>query len=417
MTGTNESDERPTVSVIMPTYNHELYVEQAVKSVLEQDGVSLEVIAVDDASSDSTHERLMNVIDPRLTVIRTPRNIGCSGASKKGFSVARGNYIGWLASDDYYEPRCLKKMLAALTADPSCSLVAGRSRIVDERGTEHQGPSWHDKYLHSTRQMMLQRLFYGQTSFCTTACLMHRDIVEECGGFVDTYKQIDDLAFWTKVLFKHRLKPVDDIVVNYRWSSQNLNISAVTDENINRQAVEIFSNLKAYKKLLSSSKEMTTIFPQHAMATGEVEFETLLFNFNFAKLCLEAGSAPHRLMGLEVLYEIFENQNDRLYLEQFFGFGITEVFKAAGETQIFVQPRQITALGIVQKFLLLIQQLNKSRPYEFLANTFKSLHYPAGTRFFHLLDIARNGHSMFEMEQVLKTHPVFPCKETIDPSH
>jgi glycosyltransferase involved in cell wall biosynthesis len=412
MLGEGGKVEFPVVSVVMPSFNHERYVEQAVQSVLMQDGISIELIVVDNASSDSTYEKLMLFNDPRITIVRYEKNTGCSGASNKAFSLAKGKYIGWLASDDFYEPNCLKVLVEALRTNLDCSLVVGRSRIVDESGLEHEGLSWHDIYLSANRELMLQNMFYGQIPFCTTATLLRRELIDQVGGFVDEYKQIDDLAFWIKVLFSNKLCRTQDVVVNYRWSSENLNSSGVTNSNINRQSVEMVSMLKSFRSMLHTLAEFEAIFPDYEFRNEPDATERVTLDFHLAQLCLQAGSAAHRFVGLEILYSLFAKSENRIILEQKYDFGIQELFRAAGEEQIFVQPRQIEAEGIVLKFLDLAKQLNSSKPYQFWANLFKSIGYPAGTRFFHLLDINRNGHNVFAMEQALKIHQVFPCKKT-----
>ncbi|MBN3905088.1 MAG: glycosyltransferase family 2 protein [Nostoc sp. NMS1] len=107
----------PEVTVIMPAYNTEAYISQAIESVLGQTLKNLELIVVDDASTDKTLAIAQNFTDDRLKIIASPKNLGPSGARNLAIKEAKGKWIAILDSDDWYLPERLEKLLQVADAE------------------------------------------------------------------------------------------------------------------------------------------------------------------------------------------------------------------------------------------------------------------------------------------------------------
>ena len=123
----------PRVSVIMPAYNRERFVGEAVGSVLEQTMGDLELIVVDDGSQDATVRAAGAAGDPRVIVLRQP-HAGISAAMNRGLSVARGALIARLDSDDMWLPDMLERTVGTLDSRSDVDVVYGRGRAMDEDG-------------------------------------------------------------------------------------------------------------------------------------------------------------------------------------------------------------------------------------------------------------------------------------------
>ena len=124
----------PTVSIIIPTFNRADFVAEAVLSVLTQGGVDLEVLVVDDGSTDQTESILLaQVTDTRVRYI-AQSNLGRSAARNHGISVARGEFVGFLDSDDLYLPNCLQNHLNVFRDCPQTGLTVGGYAYLDEAG-------------------------------------------------------------------------------------------------------------------------------------------------------------------------------------------------------------------------------------------------------------------------------------------
>jgi glycosyltransferase involved in cell wall biosynthesis len=124
----------PLVSVIMPVYNATPYVGDAVQSVLAQTLGDLEVIAIDDASTDDSRRRLEAIVDPRLRVLANAANLGAADTKNRGLSEARGEYIAFLDADDLAAPQRLATQIEWLRKNPSAVLAASSLEHIDGTG-------------------------------------------------------------------------------------------------------------------------------------------------------------------------------------------------------------------------------------------------------------------------------------------
>ena len=118
---------QPMVSIVIPCYNYGHYLSDCVNSVATQCNVRLDIIVIDDASTDGSGEvaESMGVHDPRVTVIRHAQNIGHIATYNEGLGRAKGDYVVLLSADDLLTPGSLTRAVALMEANPSVGLVYG----------------------------------------------------------------------------------------------------------------------------------------------------------------------------------------------------------------------------------------------------------------------------------------------------
>jgi glycosyltransferase involved in cell wall biosynthesis len=187
------------VSIVIPCYNVQAYVEAAIVSALDQDYPQLEVIAVDDGSTDSTPSIIQRLIevrrDPRLRCV-TQRNGGLSAARNAGIAHARGQYIGFLDGDDIWEPDKLARHVSLFESKPEVGLTFSHSRYMTDAGEVTDGmliarrlkPSLHD---------MLRRNHFGNGS----TVIARRECFEMAGVFREELKSCEDYEMWCRILW------------------------------------------------------------------------------------------------------------------------------------------------------------------------------------------------------------------------
>jgi succinoglycan biosynthesis protein ExoO len=122
----------PIISVIIPAYNTEAYIERAIRSILNQTLKNLEIIIVDDASTDSTFQVAEAIEDPRIKLIHCEQNIGAGGARNLALKEAKGEWIAVLDSDDWYAPNRLERLLEA-------AIYHGADMIADDLYLVNEG--------------------------------------------------------------------------------------------------------------------------------------------------------------------------------------------------------------------------------------------------------------------------------------
>ncbi|MCK4977085.1 MAG: glycosyltransferase [Anaerolineales bacterium] len=121
------------ISVVIPSYNHAAYIGEAVESVLGQTVHDLELIIIDDGSTDHSLEVLSKYSDPRMRVI-SQTNRGAHAAINRGLGEASGDYLAILNSDDTYHPQRLENAISALRANPEAGFAGSYIQIIDNEG-------------------------------------------------------------------------------------------------------------------------------------------------------------------------------------------------------------------------------------------------------------------------------------------
>jgi glycosyltransferase involved in cell wall biosynthesis len=118
-------NEKATVSVILPVYNGERYVGQAVRGVIDQSFPDWELVVVDDGSTDGTAGAIRRISDDRIRFIHRPENSGPSAARNIGLNVARGRWVAFLDADDAWDREYLKKIIGLTGQYPKSFFGSG----------------------------------------------------------------------------------------------------------------------------------------------------------------------------------------------------------------------------------------------------------------------------------------------------
>ena len=138
----NNIEYAPKISVIIPVYNTEKYLHQCLDSVVNQTLKELEIICVDDGSTDSSLEILKEYAqkDNRFTIL-TQKNLHAGVARNAGLTVAKGEYVHFLDSDDYLYSNVYKKLYNCLV-DNNLDLIKFKAKIFDNATYENQSHNW-----------------------------------------------------------------------------------------------------------------------------------------------------------------------------------------------------------------------------------------------------------------------------------
>jgi len=172
-------DLKPDVSVILTMYNSETFVEQAIRSVLQQEphGLNIEIIVVDDASTDSSCQVVEALNDQAIRLIRLPVNVGQALARNKGLTEAKGEWIQFLDSDDRISPNLYQNFEKHIHPDINCYLfsfirVSASFRlrqtitsIQDKRAFGHFGGTACNKFLRKSICLPFRPYRYSDICF------------------------------------------------------------------------------------------------------------------------------------------------------------------------------------------------------------------------------------------------------------
>jgi len=229
--------QAPKVSVIIPNYNHERYLSQRIESVLAQTVRDIEIIILDDASTDNS----MSVIDRYATDTRV-RVIPCAVNSgnpfiqwNRGVHEARGEYV-WIAeSDDYADPRLLETLVARLEARPTAVLAYCDSYRVNAEGVvvevykdyyrQIDPMHWTSDFQAVGRDEILNYLLRKNTIPNASAVLIRKSSYEKAGGAITELRLCGDWLMWIKMLLLGDLVYVSEPLNYFRCHGGNVRSS------------------------------------------------------------------------------------------------------------------------------------------------------------------------------------------------
>ena len=185
----------PLVTVLLAVHDGERYLGAAVASALGQTSSDLELLVVDDASTDRTSEMLADVADARLRVIRNDERLGLAGSLNRGLDEARGEYIARLDADDVALPRRLEHQLARLRSSPRVGVLGSAVLEIDDGnrvGRLHQMPT-------GAGAVRWAALF--SSPFFHPSVFVDRDLLERNGLRYDTsFEESEDYELWSRLL-------------------------------------------------------------------------------------------------------------------------------------------------------------------------------------------------------------------------
>ena len=205
--------ESPLLSVVIPAYNIAPYIEAAVRSALGQTLRSLEVIVVDDGSTDTTAAVVQGIDDPRLRLLRKP-NGGLSSARNAGIRAARGRHVGLLDGDDIWMPTKAERQIAVLEAAPAVALTYSHSAYLREDGTP-DGTILMSRSLSPDWRQMIIRNHVGNGS----TVIGRRDDFIAAGLFDERFRTaFEEYELWPRLMRRtgRGLRLVPEVLTGYR---------------------------------------------------------------------------------------------------------------------------------------------------------------------------------------------------------
>jgi glycosyltransferase involved in cell wall biosynthesis len=202
---------RPTVSVVIPTYNRQNLIKQAIGSVLQQTFPNLELIVIDDASQDNTQEVVESFADPRIHYICHQQNVGECATRNTGLQVCRGEYVAFLDSDDEWLPHKLETQLQLFDQSPSnVGAVYSAINVVQvDRTFTKSHPGYGNGDIHGN-------LLYHNLVGTPSTVIVKRDYLQQGLRFDISLRCCGDWDMWLQLSQLCHFKFCADPLVLYR---------------------------------------------------------------------------------------------------------------------------------------------------------------------------------------------------------
>jgi glycosyltransferase involved in cell wall biosynthesis len=210
----------PLVSVLMPVYNSEIFISEAIESILNQTYSNFEFIIVNDGSTDSS----MNIIskyaenDNRIKIVKNKFNLGVSKSLNKGALVSKGKYIARMDADDISLIYRLEKQVEFLNNHPDIIVLGGQIQLINS-------PSRTFRYA-TEKELVRWNMLLNIPIIAHPTTMMSREHLIKIGGYPETYSHSEDRALWTKLFlnFEFPITNLPEPLLLYRLHGNNISI-------------------------------------------------------------------------------------------------------------------------------------------------------------------------------------------------
>lgn len=202
----------PEVSVILPVYNSEAYLKEAIDSILAQTFIDFELVIIDDGSTDSSAKIILSYNDPRIKYFKNETNKGLVFSLNRAVNEATGNYIARMDADDISLPERLEKQLAYLKKG-NAALVASRVKLIDAGGKPM--PDWKEDYDHVSFRQIKNYLRISN-------CIAHPTVLGRTDlfrkyGYRAEQKYSEDYDLWLRLVADGcRIEKLSESLLLYR---------------------------------------------------------------------------------------------------------------------------------------------------------------------------------------------------------
>jgi len=218
------------VTVGIPVYNMDKFVASAISSVISQTYQDLEILVLNDASTDGTEAVIQTFADPRIKYLKFDENRGTVAAINQMAATGTGDFYVSLAADDVLEPNAIEKMLAEFKNDPWLEFVATQTDFIDAEGKpfEADHPFKHIlKASNKPREVWLQQLYYGNQYFGVG--MYRRQVLLDVGGWEASHGVLTDYEMYLRLLQRENIKVIEENLTHTRIHDGNKSLLSVEE--------------------------------------------------------------------------------------------------------------------------------------------------------------------------------------------
>lgn len=236
------------VSVLMPVFNAEKYLAEAIDSIISQTWEDWELVIINDGSTDSSLSIIESYTDKRIRLINNELNLGLIKTLNKGIELCKGEYVARMDADDVAHPERLQKQVNFLDQNRNHILCGTNADIINNKG-EIVG-----KIMNPTSNTLLQISLLFTNPFIHPSMMIRKSAFKE-SLFDEKALHVEDFELWTRLATKGKIANLEQALLKYRWHDTNVSIKHANiqerakNEIIKRQLLKL--DIKATEEELS----------------------------------------------------------------------------------------------------------------------------------------------------------------------
>ncbi|MNO28193.1 putative glycosyltransferase EpsE [compost metagenome] len=211
----------PKISVLMPVYNNEAYLDSAIESILDQSFSDFEFIIINDGSTDKSGDIIARYSDPRIKRIDNTVNCGVTESLNKGLQLAVGEFIARMDSDDFSHPNRFSRQLSYMESHPNVGVCGSNVQVMGSEEVWYQ-PEQPDE--------VKCRLLFNCCLAHPSVMLRREILVNHSLQYDAYYNYAEDYQLWTQLSHVTKLSNVPEVLLYYRLHDAQISKSYTTDQ-------------------------------------------------------------------------------------------------------------------------------------------------------------------------------------------
>lgn len=227
----------PKVSVLMPVYNADRFLKEAIDSIIEQSYSDWELIIINDGSIDKSEQIALSYTDDRIKYFVNEKNLGLIDTLNKGIDICQGEYVARMDADDISTSDRLEKQVEFLDKHPECAICGCQATVIDNNGQ----PIGQIINLYDNEYLQINLLF--SVPFIHPGVTMRKTVLKE-NRYNENYKHAEDYDLWCNIAQNYKVNNLSDFLLKYRWHNTNVSIVNAKQQEIIKDQI-ILKQLKS----------------------------------------------------------------------------------------------------------------------------------------------------------------------------
>ena len=308
------------VSIMLTSYNHGPFLTEAIESILNQTFSDFELYILDDCSTDNSWDIIQSYAnkDDRIVAERAEVN-GKLGRLRRLLPLFTGEYVAIAHSDDVWDATKLEKQVSYLDTHPETGGCFSRVKVIDDYGNKIPSHPCVQAFSPENRNRFewLHYFFFHGNALCHPSALIRKASYETYPLLARGLSGLPDFYKWIQLCLHEEIYILEEPLINFRIHGDGSNESAQTVEAEKRVQIEWVLVLREFLQI-GSEEDFLKVFPE---ANNYVVNGEICIPFALAQICLNnTSSEPHHLFAIQVLYDLFQDDFQRTFIERVYGY-------------------------------------------------------------------------------------------------
>lgn len=260
------NNNKPKVSIVMSSYNHERFIEKCIESVIHQTFQDWEFIIFDDCSTDNTYQIAKKYENKKIKVYKSPYNRGMVQNNNEAIKLSKGQYVSHLNSDDFWDSAKLEKQVGFLDKNSTYAAVFTDINLINEQDkiiSDTNFTSFRKKFVTESRDRFqwLNYWFYYGNCLCYTSSLIRKECFNKIGLYNPAYIVLLDFDMWIRICMAgYEIYVLQEKLTNFRLLNKDKNLGK--SQNKFLSYVETGNVINNYLNI-KNKDEFSRIFPEY----------------------------------------------------------------------------------------------------------------------------------------------------------